>query len=247
MSKGILAAVYSAKGGVGKTTFTLNLAGVLANSNKKTLIIDLDFYSGGVALSLNKEPKLTIYNYHNDVSKNSLGDINKYITKYNKYIDFISCPKSIKEAKSINFASIEKLIFDTSLLYDVILFDLSHIYSDINTSVLKTVSKVLFLFTNDPVDLKNTANMLPVLNKNNNTIKLILNNSIHFDRDYYILYDIKYIVKHNIDYIISNRFHNPDIDIVTVRGDIMTMNSQKLVDYKIFNLIANSLIKAKNR
>ena len=38
--------VTGVKGGVGKTTTTLNLAGVCANKKLKTLIIDMDLYSG---------------------------------------------------------------------------------------------------------------------------------------------------------------------------------------------------------
>ena len=38
--------VTSVKGGSGKTITTLNLAGLYSLKNKKTLIIDLDLYSG---------------------------------------------------------------------------------------------------------------------------------------------------------------------------------------------------------
>ncbi|MEG2351617.1 MAG: ParA family protein, partial [Bacilli bacterium] len=45
--------VFSCKGGVGKTTMTLNLAGIYSLLNKKVLIIDFDLNSGGIAVSLN--------------------------------------------------------------------------------------------------------------------------------------------------------------------------------------------------
>lgn len=59
MSK--VASVFSGKGGVGKTTFILNLAGVLSNMHKKVLIVDADLYSGGIAVALNKKvPKTEV-------------------------------------------------------------------------------------------------------------------------------------------------------------------------------------------
>ena len=39
-------------------------------------------------------------------------------------------PRSIEEGKKIDFKTVEKLIYETNLQYDI-LFDLSHIYSDL--------------------------------------------------------------------------------------------------------------------
>ena len=55
--KAVSICITSAKGGVGKTTTTLNLAGIYEVLEKKVLIIDLDVTNGGIALSLNKPYK----------------------------------------------------------------------------------------------------------------------------------------------------------------------------------------------
>ncbi len=241
-NKGKLVAVYSGKGGVGKTTFTLNLAGTLSNMNKKVLIIDLDLLGGGIAVSLNKTAKKTISDLAKDLVANKDLEINNYLIKYNKNIDFISSPKKILDIKFVNFKAIEKIIFETALLYDVIIFDLNHNYGKLNENVLKLVNKILYIFTNDSLDIKNTSNILPILYKGNNNLKVILNSSIHYDRDYFIHYDIKKIINNNIDYTISKRFHYAAIDSVTIRGEILTLNCQKWYDYKIFSLIAKEII-----
>ena len=49
--------IASVKGGTGKTTTVLNLAGTYSIMKKKTLILDFDLYSGGIALSLNIDIK----------------------------------------------------------------------------------------------------------------------------------------------------------------------------------------------
>ncbi len=242
MSKGVISVIYSAKGGVGKSTFTLNLAGTLSNNKKKVLIVDLDLYRGAIAISLNRIPKKTIYHFHNDLNNKKNIDIANYITKYNNNIHFISCPQNFEQVKCINFMTIEKLVYEAALLYDVILFDLSHIYSELNYQILNMATNILFLFTNDPTDLKNSANVLNELKKYDNNLHVILNYSINPERDYYALYDIKHIINNNIDYIISSRFYNSQIDNTTVRGEIFTINNQKLADYKIFNLIAKVIL-----
>ncbi len=230
-----LVAIFSGKGGVGKTTILLNLAGVLSNQNKKILILDLDLFSGGVALCLNKSSEKTIYDFHKN--KN---EISQYINKYNDNIDFISSPKSIEEAKKVNFETIEKLIYEINLHYDFILIDLSHFYNDLNSKILNLVDNVLYVLTNDSMDLKNSFNMITKLKRNNNEINVILNYSIHPDRDYYSLFDIKNIINENVDFTISSSFYNPNIDFLTVRGQIQSLNSKKFYDYKILQLVAKS-------
>mgnify|MGYP001315931593 CR=1 FL=1 len=49
---GRVVTVFSAKGGVGKTTFSTNLGAYLASQGLKTLIVDLDLAFGDVAISL---------------------------------------------------------------------------------------------------------------------------------------------------------------------------------------------------
>ena len=52
-NKGISICVSSAKGGVGKTFMTLNLAGIYRVLEKKVLLIYFDLASGGIATYLN--------------------------------------------------------------------------------------------------------------------------------------------------------------------------------------------------
>ena len=77
--------IFSCKGGVGKTTLTLNLAGIYSLMDKKVLIMDLDLNSGGIALSLNVNCDKTIFNLVEDISNNRYDNINSYISKYNRH------------------------------------------------------------------------------------------------------------------------------------------------------------------
>jgi len=53
---GKVVTVFSAKGGVGKTTMATNLSTHLATSGCRTLLIDLDLMFGDVAISLQRDP-----------------------------------------------------------------------------------------------------------------------------------------------------------------------------------------------
>ena len=241
MSK--VVSVFSGKGGVGKTTFLLNLAGTLSNMRKKVLIIDADLYNGGIAVSLNRPSKKTLYNYYIEYKKEKFPNVLNYTVKYNEYIDFIPAPQNIKEAEEVSFSCLDSIIGEASLLYDVVLFDTNHIFNKFNEQLLKKMNQIFYIITNDAMDLKNSRNNLDAIKKFTSNIKVVLNYSIHFNREYFIMYDIKNIIQSNIDYTISNRFNYDLIDATIFNGEILTINNQKGYDYKIFTLIAKSLIK----
>ena len=68
LNKAKVISVTSVKGGAGKTTTVLNLAGILSRMNKKVLVVDLDFYSGDIAASLNINYENDIYNLYEDLN-----------------------------------------------------------------------------------------------------------------------------------------------------------------------------------
>lgn len=69
-NKGRVITITSRKGGVGKSTTLLNLAGIYSNLEKKVLILDFDLTSGSIAISLNLETDKTIYNLVSDITNN---------------------------------------------------------------------------------------------------------------------------------------------------------------------------------
>lgn len=59
--EGKVITVFSAKGGVGKTTMSTNLATYLASTGAKTLLLDLDLAFGDVAISLQLIPGKSVF------------------------------------------------------------------------------------------------------------------------------------------------------------------------------------------
>lgn len=244
MARGKSLCVFGAKGGTGKTLFTLNLAGVLSNLQKKVLIIDLDLYNGGIALALSKNINKTIYNFCDDYNNNRYEHMGYYVTQYNNYIDYISCPKDPRQANKIDTKYIDLLIDKCSFLYDVILIDTTHVLDEINVFTLDKVDNILFMITNDPLDLKNIKNVLTIMKENEiNKYKVLLNNSTANNKDYFTLYDLKSIIDNNIDYIISSKFHVSNMDTYVYNGEIYSLSNNKFEDYAVLEMIAKSLIK----
>ena len=76
--KGKSLCLFSAKGGVGKTTNILNLAGIFEQLEKRVLVIDMDLYSGGIAAYLNKKGDKSIYHMIFDISNGTYKNIDDY-------------------------------------------------------------------------------------------------------------------------------------------------------------------------
>ena len=84
LKKGKSLCFFSAKGGVGKTVNLINLAGIFQQLDKKVLIIDLDLYSGGIALALDRSYKKDIYNFCDDYNNN------RYISCSCTYVQWLN-------------------------------------------------------------------------------------------------------------------------------------------------------------
>lgn len=239
--------VFSCKGGTGKTTTTLNLAGIYSLMDKRVLIIDLDLNSGGIAVSLNVDNKKTVFNVVEDISNSKFSQIDSYVSCYNKNIDVLSAPKDPRKANKIESKYIDILISSCMYKYDVILIDTNHYLNSVNLTCLDKSDSIVLLVTNDPVDLKNTKSIISIFNDIElDNYKVVYNESKDTGKDYFSLFDIKNIIKHNIDYTIEKSFYIKDIDKYVIEGDILTLNKKirsiKSKDIDNFNKLANSLL-----
>ncbi len=241
----------STKGGVGKTIFTLNMAGIFSALEKKVLIIDLDLTSGAIALSLNIKYNKSIYEMSEDLKNNVFGDFDDYTLKYNDYISIIAAPKDPREASKVDLRYIDSIIDQATFKYDVILIDSNHDLNPLNLYLLDKVDDILFVVNNDPLCLKSTRSLLSILNNIEiNNYHVVLNNSNNPYKNYFSLYDIKNILQANIDYSITNTFFIENIDKLIMAGEIITLNSSIArtfnKDYSTMMTIAADLTKGSD-
>lgn len=219
--------IASAKGGVGKTFLTTNLAGIFASLNKKVLIIDFDLSCGGIAVSLNTPFEKNIYNFVDDYNNNRYKNFSNYVTKYNDEIYFLACPKDPRQAARIDSKYIDIILDKATNNFDVVLIDTNHNLNEFNISTMDKVDKILFVITNDLLDLKNMRSLLSVFKDVENTnYKILLNNSRDPFKKYFSFYDIKNLIKANIDYTISSDLFIKNIDAYQVDGKIITLDKK---------------------
>ncbi|MEE3343855.1 MAG: AAA family ATPase [Bacilli bacterium] len=250
--KGKIISISSVKGGVGKTTMAINLAGIYCLMKKKVLIIDADFYSGGISTWLDIKNKKDIYMMVDSIANNRYTSIKDYTTSYNQYIDVLASPRDPRSALKIESKFLPIIFEFAKREYDIILVDTNHIMNEINLNVLDNSYMSLFIVTNDLIDLKNMKSIISIFKDTDKTNYLVcLNNSRDTGRDYLSLFDIRNIVKCNIDYTISNSFYIKNIDKYVLDGEILTLNKSinrfHGADINKLKSIAEALIKDRDK
>lgn len=229
--------ITSVKGGTGKSTFTLCLAGALSNNQKRTVILDLDLSSGVIAPTLNIKQTNDVYTLTDDMANGRYDSLDKYIYKYNEYIDIIPSTNDPRNALKIYPGYIENLIKQLEYKYDVVLIDTNHVINNINLTLLDVSTTIMYIISDDIMDLKNMKTMLSIYEDMNiDKYKLVLNNSL---RKSIGKYEVKTVLEKDIDYIIPNSFYEKNIQKYVYDGKILTLEKND----KTFNQIAQDILR----
>lgn len=241
-------AISSVKGGTGKTTVTLNLAGAISKKNKKVLIIDLDLYGSAVAASLNVSNDQDIYKLIDDLNNNRFNHIADYTFKYNDFIDVLPAPKDPRFAKKIGNRYLNIVFNRAKLIYDIILIDTNHILDDVNLVTFDLVDELLYVLSTDPIDIKNMKTMVSIFKDMDRTnYKIILNKAKDKLNNQFSDFEIKSLINSNIDFVIPSELYIKNFDKYTLEGIILTLDKKVNNTYKkaikVFDDIANYILK----
>jgi chromosome partitioning protein len=196
--------IINVKGGVGKTTTTLNLAGQFAQNGHKVLLVDNDSQSN-LSQILNVQSKYNLY----DLYSNSKVNVEDCIVKYNDWIDIIpnTIESAVLESELHNKMTRETILknkFENYLQnYDVILIDNSPFLGLCTTNAMSMSKYYLEVIDNSTSALQGlnlVRNLVNNIKENgvNDSIKLlgILRNN----------FDKKTLFSKQINEVISEEF-----------------------------------------
>ena len=155
--------VTSGKGGVGKTSFSVNAAMEFARKGKKVVVFDADFGLANVEVMLGIRPKYNLLDLiHNNMSMEDI------ITQGPENIGFISGGSGVSELATLDNDSIKLLIsklVQLDKMYDIVIIDTG---AGITDSVMEFVlvgPEIVLVVTPEPTSITDSYSLLKVLRR----------------------------------------------------------------------------------
>ncbi len=195
---------FSGKGGVGKTTVSVNVALGLVMRGKKVLLIDGDLQFGDANLHLDIEPKDTIAELVQERTITNAQTVQGFITTHSSGLGIICAPKSPELAEYVTSKHIEAIINVMRPYYDYIIVDLPNSLNDVSIVAAEN-SDMLFIVCGQEISsLKNAKMCMNVLDslQLGDKIQVIINRS--YDKSMIKIKDFESLLGVKIAHVIPD-------------------------------------------
>lgn len=171
-----IAAFFSAKGGVGKTTLAVSLACALAAQNKKVALIDLNLQFGDVGVFLDITKGDTIADMVEEHTF-ELATMKSYLIRHYTGVMVMLSSSSPEYAELIRPEHIEAILSTLRPEFDYIVLDMGVTLSDCAISAFELADTVYFVVNEDIASLHDAKRSLKILEALNlsDKIKIVVN------------------------------------------------------------------------
>ncbi len=156
-------AITSGKGGVGKTSLSVNLALQFQEQGKRVVILDADFGLANVEIMLGIRPQ---YNLADLIFNNK--SIEEIITEGPMGVGFISGGSGVQDLVNLDKEKLKKLIaklVKLDSLYDVIIIDTGAGIADSVIEFVLSSPEVLLVVTPEPTSITDAYSLLKAVNR----------------------------------------------------------------------------------
>lgn len=172
--------IFSAKGGVGKTTFATNIGAYLASTGSKVLLVDLDLAFGDVGISLQMLPQNSIIDLVSMAGNIDEQAIKSVVTKHDSGLEAISAPAEPSDADRVPGSTVGELIRVAKRHYDFVVLDTPPAFTSHVLAAFDDSDVLVLIATLDIPAVKNlrlTLDTLDLLGNPKDSRLIVLNRS----------------------------------------------------------------------
>jgi len=162
---GRVVTVFSAKGGVGKTTIATNLGVYLASTGSRVLLVDLDLAFGDVAISLQLTPSRTASDLIAMSGQLDARGLASAVTRHASGLDTLCAPDTPADADQIPAAMTTQLLQVARGMYDFIIVDTPPAFTEHVLATLDVTDVSILIATMDVPAVKNLCLVLNTMDQ----------------------------------------------------------------------------------
>jgi pilus assembly protein CpaE len=174
-----VAAVFSPKGGVGRTTVAVNLAVAAAQLGKRVALVDASFQFGDVGVLLNLNPRnKSIADLAGELQADEVESLETFMITHSSGVRVLLAPPSPEQAELIGPAAVRRVLQRLRRDHDLVVVDCPSSFNEATLAVLDEADLILTLLTLEITSVKNMRLFLEVceqLGYGPDKIRLVLN------------------------------------------------------------------------
>jgi len=240
-------AVFSPKGGVGRTTISVNLAVAAAQDGKRVALVDGSFQFGDVGVLLNLNPRnKSIADLAPELEVGEPESIDTFVINHSSGIRVLLAPPSPEMAELVTTSGVKKVLEALRATNDLVVVDCTSWFNDTTLAILDMADVILTMLSLEITSIKNMRLFLEVadqLGYEQGKVKLVLNradstlgirvadveNSIGRKVDHTIVSDgrsVVYALNRGVPFFLSNREAQVSQDILRLAKSVLGERSQ---------------------
>jgi pilus assembly protein CpaE len=177
---GTVVAIFSPKGGVGRTTISVNLAVAAAQDlGRRTVLVDGSLQFGDVGVLLNLNPKnKSIADLAPELEAGDLESLDTFVISHSSGVRVLLAPPSPEMAELITVNGIKRVIEGLRRDHDLVVVDCASWFNDTTLAILDVADVILTVLSLEITSIKNMRLFLEVadqLGYESGKVQLVLN------------------------------------------------------------------------
>jgi MinD-like ATPase involved in chromosome partitioning or flagellar assembly len=157
--RGQITVIFSAKGGVGKTTLAVNAGVALARMGHATLLVDANLYFGDASILLNVVSKRSLIDLA-DVYQVDTASVQQLTVTHESGLAVLSSPAEVERVETLSTEIVVSAIRASAGAFQHVLVDTHSSFDETNLQILEMADRILLITTPEVGATYNTARFL---------------------------------------------------------------------------------------